>query len=192
MVNVALICEFREFLEQSCFVREDFVFLSRILLEIIVELVGVGQVLHRQWTLIEFLVVHLVKTESRDRCVRVLLLLRKEGNEVGDEFLKLCQVQCHIILIKDEIVIVHHFGGNRKFEIRLVELLDHLPAGFLNSDHLVLDVGNGRIRILVRLLVVGNFLFHGARVLLLGGIGHSLKHFVLVDLQLNLFVLLFD
>ena len=64
LIDVTLVCEFREFLEQSCFICKDFVFLSRILFEIIVELIRVGQVLNRQWTLVEFLVVHLIKTES--------------------------------------------------------------------------------------------------------------------------------
>jgi len=187
VVDVALVGELLELAEEVALVRDDLLLGGLVVLEVVVELVRVGDVVDLHGALVELLVRHHVEGERGDRRVGVLLALRQEGDEVADELLELSQVERHVVLVELGALVVLHVRGHRELESRLVaELLAHLLDELLDLRHLVLDVAD-----LVQLRVVDDLrlrdLLHEAlaHVALLG-VGHGLQFLVVVDLFADL------
>ena len=153
--------------------------------------VGVWSI-NRHWILGEFLVGHDVQRQSRDVGIRVLLTVSQEGDELGHVLLKLSQVLGNVVLIELHVIVVGHVAGHSELESGLGKLVHHGPGIVLDVSHLVLNVLNLGLLLLVVLLHLGNLFlkigFGGNSILIV----HLGVNLVSLDLLLNVSILHFD
>jgi hypothetical protein len=81
-------------------------------------------------------------------------------------------------------------AGNCEFELAGAEGLNHLLAGVLDSDHLMLDFADLLLLVLVALLGFSDLLLKALGKLVLLSVAHVLKLLVVANLLGNVLVLL--